>query len=137
MLTRVEGIIRNGHVELPKDAPAVEGARVMVTFLKDTPSTDSGSNADPLKALESLAEIRRGLPPMDVVEMIQEGREDLARQVSQTLEWTATAIDQHGLVAYWPGATGVVSLTACSGITGVRPLCRRPSASSTRRTSSV
>ncbi len=50
----------------------------MVTFLKDVPSADGGSNADPLKALESLAEIRRGLPPMDIVEMIQEGREDLA-----------------------------------------------------------
>ncbi len=78
MLTSVEGIIRNGHVELPKDAPAVEGTRVMVTFLTDVPSAGGGSNADPLKALESLAELRRGLPPMDVVEMIQEGREDLA-----------------------------------------------------------
>ena len=78
MLTSVEGIVKNGHVELPKDAPAVEGARVMVTFLTQGPFADSGLNADPLKALESLAEIRRSLPPMDVVEMIQEGREDLA-----------------------------------------------------------
>ena len=78
MLTSVEGIIRNGHVELPTDAPAVEGMRVMVTFLKDVPSADGRSNADPLKTLESLAEIRHGLPPMDVVEMNQEGREDLA-----------------------------------------------------------
>ncbi len=78
MLTSVEGIIRNGHVKLPKDAPAVEGTRVMVTFLSDAPAADGGLNADPLKALESLAEIRRGLPPMDVVEMIQEAREDLA-----------------------------------------------------------
>lgn len=78
MLTSVEGIIRNGHVELPKDAPAVEGTRVKVTFLTEGPSADGGLNADPLKALESLAEIRRGLPPMDVVEMIQEGRKDLA-----------------------------------------------------------
>jgi hypothetical protein len=77
MLTSVEGIIRNGHVELPEDAPAVDGTRVVVTFLAEESAAD-GVNRDPLKALERLAELRRGLPPMDVVEMIQEGREDLA-----------------------------------------------------------
>ena len=78
MLTSVEGIIRNGQVELTEDAPVVEGTRVVVTFSVNVPSAEGGLNAGPLKALESLAEIRRGLPSMDVVEMIREGRRDLA-----------------------------------------------------------
>jgi len=32
--------------------------------------------------------------------------------VAQTLEWIPTAVDGNGLVAYWPGSTGYVSLTA-------------------------
>ena len=75
MSTNVEGVIRNGRIELPKDVLAVEGTRVMVAFLPNELPT--GSAVDPVKALEGLAEIRGGLPPMDVVEMVLEGREDL------------------------------------------------------------
>jgi uncharacterized protein YfaS (alpha-2-macroglobulin family) len=36
----------------------------------------------------------------------------MKRAVDDTLEWIPQAIDPHGLVAYWPGSTGYVSLTA-------------------------
>ncbi|MFY9822877.1 MAG: hypothetical protein WAM82_15965 [Thermoanaerobaculia bacterium] len=42
MLTTVEGVFRDGHVELREAPPVVEGARVIVTFLPDS----SGAGAD-------------------------------------------------------------------------------------------
>lgn len=41
MLTTVEGIFRDGHVELREAPPSVEGARVIVTFLPEPPSAAS------------------------------------------------------------------------------------------------
>jgi uncharacterized protein YfaS (alpha-2-macroglobulin family) len=37
-----------------------------------------------------------------------------ARDVTQTLAWITTATDGNGLVAFWPGGSGVVTLTAWS-----------------------
>jgi uncharacterized protein YfaS (alpha-2-macroglobulin family) len=43
----------------------------------------------------------------------QRGNEaDLDRAVRDTLEWLPRVVDSHGLVAYWPGTQGYVSLTA-------------------------
>jgi hypothetical protein len=43
----------------------------------------------------------------------QEGDDSrMKRAVEDTLQWIPQAIDPHGLVAYWPGSTGYVSLTA-------------------------
>jgi hypothetical protein len=42
----------------------------------------------------------------------QEDDVDLERSVAQTQQWIGSAVDPHGLVAYWPGSTGRVSLTA-------------------------
>ncbi len=38
--------------------------------------------------------------------------EELERGVRQALEWIPAAVDSNGLVAYWPGSPGYVSLTA-------------------------
>jgi uncharacterized protein YfaS (alpha-2-macroglobulin family) len=42
----------------------------------------------------------------------QGGEQALDRSVNTTLEWLASAIDGNGLVSYWPGARGYVSLSA-------------------------
>jgi uncharacterized protein YfaS (alpha-2-macroglobulin family) len=45
--------------------------------------------------------------------LVQGGNEkDAARAVRDVLEWIPTVVDQDGLVAYWPGAHGYVSLTS-------------------------
>jgi uncharacterized protein YfaS (alpha-2-macroglobulin family) len=36
----------------------------------------------------------------------------MKRAVEDTLQWIPQAVDPHGLVAYWPGSAGYVSLTA-------------------------
>jgi hypothetical protein len=38
--------------------------------------------------------------------------EGLERTIGETQDWISQAIDRHGLVAYWPGTDGTVSLTA-------------------------
>lgn len=43
MLTTVEGIFRDGHVELREAPPPVEQARVIVTFLPETPDSGDAS----------------------------------------------------------------------------------------------
>ena len=40
------------------------------------------------------------------------GEENLERAVRETLEWIDLSVDNDGLVGYWPGAGGYVSLTA-------------------------
>jgi hypothetical protein len=76
MLTQVAGFIRDGRVELSEDISVAEGTQVMVTFLREEQPVRV--TMDPQKALDGLARIRRNKPPVDVVEMILEAREDLA-----------------------------------------------------------
>ncbi|MBN2370838.1 MAG: alpha-2-macroglobulin [Vicinamibacteria bacterium] len=45
--------------------------------------------------------------------LVQSGNEKEAdRAAREVIEWIPTVVDQDGLVAYWPGASGYVSLTA-------------------------
>jgi hypothetical protein len=44
MLTTVEGVFREGRIELREEPPDVERARVIVTFLPESP--DSGAASD-------------------------------------------------------------------------------------------
>jgi hypothetical protein len=51
MLTSVEGIYRNGHVELLERSSDVrEGARVIVTFIESTPIGLAAQGIDPDQA---------------------------------------------------------------------------------------
>ena len=43
MLTTVEGVFRDGHVELREAPPPVEQARVIVTFLPEPPDSAAAS----------------------------------------------------------------------------------------------
>lgn len=43
-----------------------------------------------------------------------EDQDDLARSIAETAEWIAGARDARGLVAYWPGGSGYVTLSAWS-----------------------
>lgn len=46
--------------------------------------------------------------------VMQKTEGEIRRAVEETIEWIAGAVDGRGLVAYWPGAEGYVSLTAWS-----------------------
>jgi hypothetical protein len=79
MLKSIEGVFRNGQVELREEAPAVDEARIIVTFLLEEPAVTSRvPYPDALTALRKLAELRRDLPAVDAVRVVLEGREDLA-----------------------------------------------------------
>jgi hypothetical protein len=43
MLTTVEGVFRDGHIELREAPPSVEQARVIVTFLPESPDSGAAS----------------------------------------------------------------------------------------------
>jgi hypothetical protein len=43
MLTTVEGVFRDGRIELREAPPVVEGARVIVTFLPESSESRAGS----------------------------------------------------------------------------------------------
>ena len=44
MLTTVEGVFRDGRIELRDTPPAAEGARVIVTFLPESPESETASS---------------------------------------------------------------------------------------------
>ncbi len=50
MLTTVEGVFRDGHIELQEASPGVDGARVIVTFLPEP--SESGA-ATPISASQA------------------------------------------------------------------------------------
>lgn len=79
MLKSIEGVFRNGHVELHEEASAFEGSRVIVTFLaEEAVVTPDVSRPDPQTALHKLADLRRDLPTVNAVEIVLEGRENLS-----------------------------------------------------------
>jgi len=43
MVTTVEGVFREGRIELREAPPDVEGARVIVTFLPESPESGAAS----------------------------------------------------------------------------------------------
>ena len=53
----------------------------------------------------------------------------MKRAVEDTLQWVPQVIDPHGLVAYWPGSAGYVSLTAWTVIPRVTEALVAPGAS--------
>ncbi len=50
MLTTVEGIFKDGHIELRETPPAIEQARVIVTFLVEKPASEASSATSPSEA---------------------------------------------------------------------------------------
>jgi hypothetical protein len=76
MVKAVEGVFRNGKVELLEPAPAVADARVIVTFLSAQGDIDLSSRGiDPSRAADLRARLRTfcedwSRPEMDVYDSI-------------------------------------------------------------------
>ncbi|MCU0290467.1 MAG: hypothetical protein MUF10_00540 [Thermoanaerobaculaceae bacterium] len=76
-----------------------------LSFLLDYPYGCTEQRISRTRAQVAMARLR-GL-------LAQEGGEEaLQRAVADTLDWIGKAVDGQGLVAYWPGGPGYVSLTA-------------------------
>ncbi|HPS76650.1 MAG TPA: alpha-2-macroglobulin family protein, partial [Thermoanaerobaculaceae bacterium] len=76
-----------------------------LSFLLDYPYGCTEQRLSRTRAQVAMARLR-GLLEQDG------GEEKLQRSVADTLDWIARAVDGQGLVAYWPGGPGYVSLTA-------------------------
>ncbi|HEY6320362.1 MAG TPA: MG2 domain-containing protein, partial [Thermoanaerobaculia bacterium] len=65
---------------------------------------------------QRLSRARAELALTRLRDLLRESGDDerLRRDVADTLEWLGRAVGSEGLVAYWPGGTGYVSLTAWS-----------------------
>jgi uncharacterized protein YfaS (alpha-2-macroglobulin family) len=65
---------------------------------------------------QRLSRARAELALTRLRDLLHESGDDerLRRDVSETLDWIGRAVDPEGLVGYWPGGTGYVSLTAWS-----------------------
>jgi uncharacterized protein YfaS (alpha-2-macroglobulin family) len=65
---------------------------------------------------QRLSRARAELALTRLRDLLRESGDDerLRRDVADTLEWLGRAVGPEGLVAYWPGGTGYVSLTAWS-----------------------
>jgi len=65
---------------------------------------------------QRLSRARAELALTRLRDLLKESGDDerLRRDVADTLEWLGRAVGPEGLVAYWPGGTGYVSLTAWS-----------------------
>ena len=72
MLKSIEGVVRNGKVELLEPAPQAEGARVVVTFLPSPNAVDLGNRGiDPSQAADLRTRLKAfasdwNQPEMDV-----------------------------------------------------------------------
>lgn len=59
MLTTVEGIFKDGHIELEESPPTVEQARVIVTFLPEQPTTKAAPPVSPTEANRRVLDLLR------------------------------------------------------------------------------
>lgn len=63
---------------------------------------------------QRISRARAGVATKQLRTVLQQdaSQESIDRIVRETLEWIPSAMDRDGLVAYWPGSPGYVSLTA-------------------------
>lgn len=59
MLTTVEGIFKDGHVELREDPPAIEQARVIVTFLLEKSASEVRASSSASEASSRMLDLLR------------------------------------------------------------------------------
>ncbi len=102
---------RNGTVRrtvLVSDQPALVRMAAGLDFLLNYPYGCTEQRISRARAQIALKKFRDLLGQADP----GENDEALERGVRQTQEWIASVVDSNGLVAYWPGGGGYVSLTA-------------------------
>jgi alpha-2-macroglobulin len=92
---------------LASGEPALVRMAAGLDFLLDYPYGCTEQRVSRARAELALARLR---------DLLHESGDDqrLRRDVTETLDWIGRAIDADGLVAYWPGSKGYVSLTAWS-----------------------
>ncbi|MCK6550995.1 MG2 domain-containing protein [Myxococcota bacterium] len=90
---------------LVSDEPALVKMAAGLDFLIDYPHGTTEARISKARAFLALKDFRAAL---------QTGTDDakLKRAVEETLKWIPSVVDTRGLVAYWPGTDGYVSLTA-------------------------
>jgi uncharacterized protein YfaS (alpha-2-macroglobulin family) len=92
---------------LASTQPALVRMAAGLDFLLDYPYGCTEQRLSRARAELALARLRDLLAETG-------GDARLRKDVAETLEWIGRAVDPQGLVAYWPGGTGYVSLTAWS-----------------------
>ncbi len=109
-LPRVTGAARPGSVRrstLVSSQPALVRMAAGLSFLLEYPHHCTEQRLARARAFLALKSLR------DSLAMTATGI-DPARAVDDVLTWIPSVLDGRGLVAYWPGSTGYVSLTAWS-----------------------
>ncbi len=110
-IPEVDEPARNGTVRrtvLVSDQPALVRMAAGLDFLLNYPYGCTEQRISRARAQVALKKFRDLLGQADP----GENDEALERGVRQTQEWIASVVDSNGLVAYWPGGGGYVSLTA-------------------------
>ena len=69
MLTSVEGVFRNGRVELAEVPPQAEGVRVVVTFLPDRSVSLTARGIDEAQAMDLRSRLKTFAEDWDRPEM--------------------------------------------------------------------
>lgn len=90
---------------LISDQPALVELDAGLSFLLDYPYGCTEQQLSRARAFLALRKLRTLLHH-------SESDEQLRKSVEEVLRWIPSVVDENGLVAYWPGSTGYVSLTA-------------------------
>ncbi len=90
---------------LVSDQPALVRMAAGLDYLMDYPHGCTEQQISRARALVALRDFNQRL--------LREGQQPVLKQVvGDVLKWLPGTLDPHGLVAYWPGSQGYVSLTA-------------------------
>lgn len=73
MLTTVEGVFRDGRIELREAPPDVEGARVLVTFLPESSESGAASPREANRRMRALLQSWQADPLMADEERLLDG----------------------------------------------------------------
>jgi uncharacterized protein YfaS (alpha-2-macroglobulin family) len=109
-LPEVEDEPRPGTVRrslLVSNQPALVRMAAGLSFLLEYPYGCTEQRLSRARAYLALQKLRDQL-------FLQSSEGDLERSVNDVLTWISQVVDSNGLVGYWPGSRGYVSLTAWS-----------------------
>lgn len=80
MLTTVEGVFRHGRIELHEAPPAVEGARVIVTFLPESSESEAAPPWETNRRILALLQAWQAEPLTADEERLLDGFDDFQNQ---------------------------------------------------------
>ena len=107
-LPEITGAVRAGSLRrslVASDQPALVRMAAGLSFLMSYPHNCTEQRVSRARAFLAFTEFNQRLH--------RDGQDkELKRVVSDVLAWLPSVVDGNGLVSYWPGSTGYVSLTA-------------------------